>query len=395
RHWSPPKGRLIGNENELKCAIRETIDVTGLSLKDLIVESEETFRTEIKYLSGNGRPKRVVFFLAQVSQHGRILPPGLAGLHFAWLPLRQAQEKAVFKSMQDVLKQAHLFIEDKRLQSIIKPMAAIMLSSPAQTMRKLSDPPLIRESDGLRNESVDKKTEKVSGEWKKREPLGRDLEQQNNIDLKKQPVHDNQLFKTRLCERFETDGFCPYGNRCTFAHGTVELRDRSTYGGEAEKKDAVENLLYKTRLCERFMKENFCQYGPRCNFAHSLRELRDRPNFAKEDDEIISDEDAPKTEYRKLQSQSIKAVVRERSWEKSEKIETETKKFEKDDSNTIIEFKEDGGWKKKSETLEGAGITLRVQSGNRSRGVSPNEDKIQAKARNDKVSLQELMKGAD
>jgi len=94
-------------------------------------------------------------------------------------------------------------------------------------------------------------------------------------------TYDNPLYKTRLCERFETEGFCPYGPKCTFAHGTNELRERPTaeekVGSPPSARDGPENPLYKTRLCERFMKENFCQYGPKCNFAHGEHELRERP----------------------------------------------------------------------------------------------------------------------
>ncbi|KAF9965773.1 hypothetical protein BGZ65_000628, partial [Modicella reniformis] len=50
RHWAGPKGRVIGDEDELKAALRETLEITGLSVKDLRVE--ESFRAEIKYLSG-------------------------------------------------------------------------------------------------------------------------------------------------------------------------------------------------------------------------------------------------------------------------------------------------------------------------------------------------------
>jgi hypothetical protein len=118
----------------------------------------------------------------------------------------------------------------------------------------------------------------------------------------------NPLFKTRLCERFETDGECPYGPRCTFAHGIQELRDRLNKDGhgmggsyhsaatnatlisttmastvpstvsatdEGDRKengtqfakDVNENPLYKTKLCDRFMKDQFCQYGPKCHFG--------------------------------------------------------------------------------------------------------------------------------
>ena len=52
----------------------------------------------------------------------------------------------------------------------------------------------------------------------------------NNGSLPLQPPVsqlDNPLYKTRLCERFETENFCPYGPKCTFAHGAGELRERT------------------------------------------------------------------------------------------------------------------------------------------------------------------------
>lgn len=33
-------------------------------------------------------------------------------------------------------------------------------------------------------------------------------------------------YKTVLCDNYEENGECPYGDRCTFAHGDLELRDR-------------------------------------------------------------------------------------------------------------------------------------------------------------------------
>lgn len=34
----------------------------------------------------------------------------------------------------------------------------------------------------------------------------------------------DKLKKTRLCDKFMTIGTCPYGGKCTFAHGFEELR---------------------------------------------------------------------------------------------------------------------------------------------------------------------------
>jgi hypothetical protein len=92
----------------------------------------------------------------------------------------------------------------------------------------------------------------------------------------------NPLWKTRLCERFEMDGNCPYGNKCTFAHGLQELRDRETHF-EANVKVEVpkEAPLFKTKLCQKFEATGFCPYGAKCNFAHSQAELSSKPTKTK------------------------------------------------------------------------------------------------------------------
>lgn len=38
---------------------------------------------------------------------------------------------------------------------------------------------------------------------------------------------DPQYWKTALCNKFDTANGCPYGSRCLFAHGEIELRSRS------------------------------------------------------------------------------------------------------------------------------------------------------------------------
>jgi hypothetical protein len=111
-----------------------------------------------------------------------------------------------------------------------------------------------------------------------------------------QSYRGHPLFKTRLCERFQTEGFCPYGDKCSFAHGSDDLREiplemqagfalESSNGiniakaGSVPRKvnPAVINPLYKTKLCEKFMKEKFCQYGSNCHFAHGEEQLKQRP----------------------------------------------------------------------------------------------------------------------
>src|SRR6185436_9521156 len=59
------------------------------------------------------RPKRVVYYLAQASDYARVYTSG-EGLNFAWLSLNVATEKAIYKSMQEVIKKAHSYIDKKK-----------------------------------------------------------------------------------------------------------------------------------------------------------------------------------------------------------------------------------------------------------------------------------------
>lgn len=102
---------------------------------------------------------------------------------------------------------------------------------------------------------------------------------------------DNPNYKTRLCERFETEQFCPYYGKCTFAHGAAELRQRpataeqqdkpvsavqASYQNRAKRTEPVEGEFHKTRLCERFMNDGECPFGTKCTYAHGREELRQR-----------------------------------------------------------------------------------------------------------------------
>lgn len=65
-------------------------------------------------------------------------------------------------------------------------------------------------------------------------------------------------YKTELCNKFMESGRCPYGTRCQFAHGELELRrsKRST------------DRRFKTLKCRNFHNHGTCRYGKRCQFIH-------------------------------------------------------------------------------------------------------------------------------
>lgn len=69
-------------------------------------------------------------------------------------------------------------------------------------------------------------------------------------------------YKTELCERFEIEGSCKYGDKCRFAHGKHELR---------EKKDD-RPPSFKTVPCRNFWEndDGFCPYGTKCRFVHNI-----------------------------------------------------------------------------------------------------------------------------
>lgn len=72
----------------------------------------------------------------------------------------------------------------------------------------------------------------------------------------KKPVN-TQLYKTELCDSYMKFSYCPYGNKCQFAHGENELKRVSRPAN------------WRSKPCANWTKFGSCRYGNRCCFKHS------------------------------------------------------------------------------------------------------------------------------
>lgn len=81
------------------------------------------------------------------------------------------------------------------------------------------------------------------------------------VDFEEEKKNDPK-YKTELCKSFRDTNFCPYGNRCRFAHGKKELFNKN-----------LDTNKYKQKQCNSFKESGYCQYGSRCNFKHGEAKL--------------------------------------------------------------------------------------------------------------------------
>lgn len=75
---------------------------------------------------------------------------------------------------------------------------------------------------------------------------------------KKKLSLNTDLYKTELCSSFvKSGGFCPYGDKCQFAHGSHELKSI----------DRPSN--WRSKPCQNWLKTGTCTYNERCCFRHN------------------------------------------------------------------------------------------------------------------------------
>ncbi|KAI7865651.1 hypothetical protein BDF14DRAFT_1744067 [Spinellus fusiger] len=279
KYWFCPKGQVIGQEDPIKCALRETFETTGLSPKDLRVE--DGFKIEVTYLSGT-RPKRVAYYLAQVNDHhGRVMP-NAEGVHLQWCTQTAAIEKAVFKSMENVFKCAQTCIERSQQQRQQQQQQQQHShhyhhhnSNGHNNSHHFSHNNNNNNNNNMSRFSTPSRAKSTRSprEDNSRNGLMRQEERKNTHEA-------SPLYKTRLCERFENEGNCPYGPKCTFAHGLQELRERTQEAEEMLLSKPAPTVvvqqeghtLFKTKYCERFMRDNHCQYGTKCHFEANAKQ---------------------------------------------------------------------------------------------------------------------------
>lgn len=67
---------------------------------------------------------------------------------------------------------------------------------------------------------------------------------------------NTQLYKTELCMLYMKTNVCPYGSKCQFAHGEIELK----------RVERPSN--WRSKPCANWMRYSLCRYGKRCCFKH-------------------------------------------------------------------------------------------------------------------------------
>jgi hypothetical protein len=237
-----------------------------------------------------------------VDSHVRLLP-NADGVHMQWFNQTICSEKVVFKTMQEVFKHAQNFIDLKRKKFVGRNNGSYNHGQQQQDKFEVK-------SLSISGEEGNKPLYRPRNQQLQQQPQQpHPMQPQQPIDSLKEHHHHQQqqqqqtqppsqqqtqqqqsspLYKTRLCERFETEGSCPYGPKCNFAHGIVELRGRIVTDPTNQQQqqqqqhqqdrnddrinvDSNGNQLFKTKLCDKFMKDKFCQYGPKCHFGKFSR----------------------------------------------------------------------------------------------------------------------------
>merc|ERR1712047_168170 len=85
--------------------------------------------------------------------------------------------------------------------------------------------------------------------------------------------------------------YCQFADKCQYAPGRHELRDKPAAVPPSELPEEVKKKLtekakalpgYKTKLCTNFDNDGNCQYEDMCHYAHGEEELREETEVDRE-----------------------------------------------------------------------------------------------------------------
>lgn len=81
-------------------------------------------------------------------------------------------------------------------------------------------------------------------------------------------------YKGRRCKKFYTGEGCPYGDSCTFLHDEESKARESVAitvgsgGGGFAAGSTQKPTNWKTRICNKWETTGYCPFGSKCHFAH-------------------------------------------------------------------------------------------------------------------------------
>ncbi|CAH9143032.1 unnamed protein product [Cuscuta epithymum] len=90
-------------------------------------------------------------------------------------------------------------------------------------------------------------------------------------------------YKGRHCKRFFTEEGCPYGDSCSFLHDEQSRTRESVaisvtpnvggFGNSGPTAPTPKHSNWKTRICNKWETTGYCPFGTKCHFAHGADEL--------------------------------------------------------------------------------------------------------------------------
>ncbi|XP_015112669.1 bis(5'-nucleosyl)-tetraphosphatase [asymmetrical] [Diachasma alloeum] len=108
-HWTPPKGHVDEGESDMETALRETEEEAGLKREDLRIF--EDAKAELRY-NVKGKPKDVIYWLAELIKEERDARLSSEHQDFAWLTLDEACKLSGYEDMQKILRKFDKYIAE-------------------------------------------------------------------------------------------------------------------------------------------------------------------------------------------------------------------------------------------------------------------------------------------